>query len=73
MGRSLSDAQIAFLKEGDIKEVMLLFDGDDPGQQATITVGRSLLEAGIKVSAPIVPEGFKPHRTSQKNLELIVK
>ncbi len=73
MGRSLSEAQIVLLKESGTKEVVLLFDGDDPGRQAIITVGRALLDAGLKVSAPVVPEGFKPHRLSSKKLKRIVK
>lgn len=73
MGRSLSDVQIMLLKEGDVKEVVLLFDGDDPGRQAIIKVGRALLDAGLKVSAPVVPEGFKPHRLSSKKLKRIIK
>ena len=73
MGRTLSKAQIAILKEGGVKKVALLFDGDDPGRQATITVGRDLLKAGLKVSAPVVLESFKPHRLSPKKLKRIIK
>ncbi len=73
MGRSLSKAQSSLLKDGSMKEVVLLFDGDDPGRQAIITAGRDLLEVGLKVIAPVVPERFKPHRLNSKKLKQIIK
>ena len=62
MGRSMSAHQIALLKGGGERAIVLLFDGDDPGRLAVTTLGRQLLSEGFKVSAPVVPEKFKPHR-----------
>lgn len=68
MGRSLSDAQIALLKDGGIEKILLLFDGDDPGRKAVMLEGRKLLAEGFDVSAPVVSETFKPHRLSEAEL-----
>ncbi len=68
MGRSMSDNLLTLLKAGGVRRVMLLFDGDDPGRAAVTTVGRQLLAAGLEVTAPVVPEDFKPHRWTEENL-----
>ena len=72
MGRSLSEQQIARLQEAGVVEIILLFDGDDPGRQAVITIGRNLLTAGIACSAPIVAENFKPHRCTNSQLHALL-
>ena len=63
MGRSLSERQIELLK-GRVSSGVVLFDGDDPGRAAVTTVGRQLLAAGFRVTAPVVAEDFKPHRST---------
>jgi DNA primase len=68
MGRSISEAQIELLKSGDVRSVVLLFDGDDPGRAAVTAVGRALLAHGFAVTAPIVAEDFKPHRCTDDEL-----
>ena len=73
MGRSLSDTQIELLIEGGIKEIILLFDGDDPGRAAIATEGRKLLAKGFAVTAPIVAEDFKPHRANVGDLNRVFK
>lgn len=72
MGRSLSDDQLTLLKTGGVGRVMLLFDGDDPGRAAVVTVGRQLLAAGLEVTAPVVPEDFKPHRCSEEEIKSLL-
>jgi DNA primase len=73
MGRSLSERQIELLKDGGVSSVIILFDGDDPGRAAVTTVGRQLLAEGFKVSAPVVPEDFKPHRRTPEELAHILE
>lgn len=73
MGKSLSIGQIDRLKRSNIKTVCLLFDGDDPGRAAVTKVGRQLLEADLEVEAPVVSEGFKPHRLDPAELKIILK
>ena len=68
MGRTLSETQLSLLKGAGIKQVTLLFDGDDPGRTAIITAGRQLLAADLAATAPVVPEGFKPHKASAEEL-----
>ena len=58
---------------GGIKEVALLFDGDNPGRTAIISAGGDLLNAGLKVAALVVPEDFNPHRLGFKKLKRIIK
>lgn len=72
MGRSLSAAQLALLRTGGVTDVMLLFDGDDPGRAAVTTVGRQLLADGFRVTAPVVCEDFKPHRCPQEELPALL-
>ncbi len=72
MGRTLSGMQFDLLEEAGIKHVVLLFDGDDPGRAATTTAGRQLLAANISVTAPVVPEGFKPHGTGVEELRTLL-
>ncbi len=73
MGRSLSEAQVELLQDGTVTRVALLFDGDDPGRKAIITAGRQLLEAGMDVVAPVVPEDFKPHRSSAEDIRALLR
>lgn len=72
MGRSLSKDQIAMIASKNYDEVILLFDGDDPGRAAATTVGRQLLEVGVCVTAPVVAEDFKPHKITEKLLDQII-
>ena len=72
MGRSVSDAQLTLLKTDNVAEIMLLFDGDDPGRVAVTTVGRQLLAEGFRVSAPVVAENFKPHHCGEEELRGLV-
>ena len=73
MGHSLSEAQIALLKEAGVKNIILLFDGDDPGRSAVTKVGRQLLEVGFVVTAPVVHEDFKPHRLDDDGIRALLK
>ena len=72
MGRSVSDVQMGLLKNADIKSLCLLMDGDDPGRAAVIEIGRQLLSAGLSVSAPVVPDHFKPHRMDAERLRKLL-
>jgi DNA primase len=72
MGRSISDAQIGLLKSGSVRSIVLLFDGDDPGRAAVTAVGRELLGHGFAVTAPVVAENFKPHRSTNDELAAIL-
>jgi hypothetical protein len=49
-----------------------LFDGDDPGRAAVTAVGRELLAHGFAVTAPVVAENFKPHRSGKDELAAIL-
>lgn len=73
MGRSISDEQIRLIKNGGFSDVVLLFDGDDPGRAAVTTIGRQLLAAGLSVKAPVVPEDFKPHRCDPQEIDLLLE
>lgn len=72
MGGSFSKDQTAMIAAEKYDEVILLFDGDDPGRAAVTTVGRQLLDAGVVVTAPIVSADFKPHRLNEKELDAIL-
>lgn len=72
MGRSLSKEQIAMIAAENYDEVVLLFDGDDPGRAAIAAVGRQLLDFGVCVTAPVVAEEFKPHRLSETDLDQLL-
>ncbi len=72
MGWSVSETQMEMMKIGGVKHVVLLFDGDDAGRKAIIKAGREFLAAGIACVAPVVPEDFKPHRTTIKKLTELI-
>ena len=68
MGRSLSQQQLQLLLDANEQNIILLLDGDDPGRAAVATIGRRLLAAGIRATAPVVPEEFKPHRCNAEQI-----
>ena len=72
MGRSLSERQTDLPKASGLTSFVVLFDGDDPGRAAVTTVGRQLPAEGFHVTAPVVPEDFKPHRFGTKELSEIL-
>lgn len=73
MGRSLSPEQMTLLGALEPKQVVLLFDGDDPGRTAVETVGADLLKHGFTVTAPSVPTDFKPHRCTLDQLDKVLE
>lgn len=67
MGWSLSDRHIELLRELNVQRVLILFDGDAAGREATAAAIEKLVGA-FYVRAPEVPDGFKPHSADESLL-----
>lgn len=61
MGHSVCQRQCELLAARGVKEVVILFDGDDAGAQGIVESAPPLARH-FYVHAPAVPDGFKPHR-----------
>lgn len=59
MGLTISDAQIRLLFEGGIRSLIIMMDGDEPGQQALQTLLPKLASHFFIRSIPL-PDGVKP-------------
>ena len=67
MGSSVSEEQLALLRERGTRFVTLLLDGDDPGRKARERVLPDLARAFF-VRAPLLPDGEKPDTLGEAEL-----
>ena len=68
MGHSVSERQCELLASRGVEKVIVLFDGDEAGELG-IADSVPLLSRRFYVHAPPVPNGFKPHKASEAELE----
>ncbi|MFC3418086.1 DNA primase [Salinicoccus hispanicus] len=66
MGTALSEQHIQSLTRL-ASNVTLMFDGDDAGQSAQLSLGGDLLEAGLNVFVISMPKGMDPDEYIEKN------
>ncbi|MCG1008985.1 DNA primase [Salinicoccus sp. ID82-1] len=66
MGTALSEQHIQSLNRL-ASNVTLMFDGDDAGQNAQLSLGADLLEAGLNVFVISMPKGMDPDEYIEKN------
>jgi DNA primase len=66
MGTALSTENINLLKRL-ASNVTLMFDGDNAGQKAAVSVGETLLTAGLNVFIVPLPPGLDPDEYIEKN------
>jgi DNA primase len=71
MGSSVSEEQLALLRERGTRSVTLLLDGDDAGRKAPERVLPALASAFF-VRAPVLPDGEKPDTLSERVLREVV-
>ena len=71
MGSSVSEEQLALLRERGTRRVTLLLDGDDAGRKAR---ERALpdLASVFFVRAPVIPDGEKPDTLPEGTLRVLV-
>lgn len=67
-GAKLSPAQRRLLLRRGVRQVLLLWDGDEAGQRATKKAARELISSGFDVRIAQLPEGDDPASASQRNL-----
>ncbi|WP_291318387.1 DNA primase [Desulfonatronospira sp.] len=60
LGTSLTRAQVKRMS-GLAREVVLIFDGDGPGQNAALKSAEMILQAGLSCRVLILPEGEDAH------------
>ena len=66
MGTALTKEQIALIKRLS-NNIILCLDGDGPGQNATLSIGDTLLENGIEVKVVALPNPDDPDTFILKN------
>lgn len=72
MGRSVSDAQRALLREWRIGRLIVLFDGDQPGREgAAVVAGALSSDTWVRVAA--LPDGVKPHRLEEASVRELLR
>jgi DNA primase len=71
MGWSVSAEQLALLREHGTRFVTLLLDGDDAGRRGRERVLPDLTSSFF-VSAPVLPEGFKPDTLDEATLRELI-
>jgi len=71
MGSSVSEEQLALLRERGTRRVTLLLDGDDAGRKARERALPALANAFF-VRAPLLPDGEKPDTADQSALLQLV-
>jgi DNA primase len=72
MGHSVSEDQCKLLAACGVERVLVLFDGDEAGEQG-IAESVPLLSRYFYVHSPKVSETFKPHSASDDQLAQIVR
>ena len=71
MGSSVSEEQLALLRERGMHSVTLLLDGDDAGRKARERALPALADAFF-VRAPLLPDGEKPDTLGEAELRQLV-
>lgn len=71
MGSSVSEEQLALLRERGTRQVTLLLDGDDAGRKARERALPALANAFF-VRAPLLPDGEKPDTLGEAALLQLV-
>lgn len=71
MGSSVSDEQLALLRERGTRSLTVLWDGDDAGRKARERALPALADAFF-VRAPLLPEGEKPDTLGDAELRELV-
>jgi len=66
MGTSITERQISLIKKLS-NNVILCFDGDNAGNNATLTCGNELIKAGINLKAINLSDNLDPDEYIQKN------
>jgi DNA primase len=71
MGWSVSDEQIALLRERGTRYLTVLWDGDEAGARARERAVPDLASAFF-VRAPVLPDGEKPDTLGEAELKKLV-
>jgi DNA primase len=71
MGSSVSEEQLALLRDRGTRRLTLLWDGDDAGRKARERALPDLASAFF-VRAPVLPDGEKPDTLPERALRALV-
>ena len=72
MGRTISEAQVALLREMAIAKVVVVFDGDEPGRQGGREAAAALAPH-FWTRVVDLPLGIKPHHLDWENLRPLLR
>lgn len=72
MGRSVSDAQRALLREWGVGRLVVLFDGDQPGREGAAAVAGALAsDTWVRVAT--LSNGTKPHHLDEASIRELLR
>ena len=73
MGSSLSEAQVALLREAGVKYLTVLLDGDEAGRQAAPSIMARLATEPFLVKFGLLPEGSQPDTVPETFLRELLR
>jgi DNA primase len=65
MGRSISDEQIALLRDAGVKYLTVLLDGDEPGRSGAEAMMERLSKEAFRVKFALLPDGSEPDTVNE--------
>jgi DNA primase len=60
MGRSISDEQIALMRDAGVRFLTILLDGDEPGRSGACAMMERLSKEPFRVKFALLPDGTEP-------------
>ncbi len=72
LGAHVTELQRNLIKRLNPRRVVVLWDGDDAGREATMKVSRALAEAMIPVEAALLPPGVDPDSATNVDLRQVL-
>jgi DNA primase len=73
MGCSISDAQIALLRQSEMRFLTVLLDGDDTGRAAVPAMMERLAKEPFPVKFALLPEGSQPDTVPEEFLRKLLQ
>ena len=72
MGRSISDEQLALLRDAGMQYLTVMLDGDEPGRSAAGAMMEQLCREPFRVKFALLPDGTEPDTVDEVVLREIL-